>query len=131
MTDKSQLSVLAKITEAEFHLAQLDLAKSRSREMELRTLLKSLSDALLARANSPLEEADAALIAGADVNWQAWVEQRRRSINLELAKCLANQETCREVAQRAFGREQAVLSLRKNHVAKQKQATARKADYTS
>lgn len=131
MKKAKQLAQLAEITQVEYNLAQLNLAASRQREADLRNALESLVESRRARANAPLEEADAALIAGADVNWQTWVEQRRRLINLELAQCLAKQDKCREIAQRAFGREQAVLSLGKLHAIKRQRDATRKSTYTS
>lgn len=131
MNSKQQLKELLLITQAAFQIAQMDLAKLRHQEAELVKTLRSLSDSLRARANSELSQADAALMAGADVNWQSWVEQRRQLLNQELALCLAAQERFRDAAQKAFGREQAVLALAKRSAKLQDVASARRGYYTS
>ena len=122
---------LARITETAFDVAQLRLSKSRQREAELRAMVESLNISLRDRAKVRLAQTDAALVGGADVNWQIWVEQRRRSINVELAKCLAEQEKIRRDARHAFGRRQAINSLIERDVSALKQKAFRKSNYTS
>ena len=128
MKQRKKLDQLARIINTEFHIVQLELAKLRQRETELREALRSLSASLQTR--SLLQETDTSLVGGADINWQAWVEQRRRLINRELALCLVEQEKARESAQKAFGREQAVKSLIKRQITHQKQIDSRKNSYT-
>lgn len=128
---KDQLLQLAEITDAVFQSAQTVLAKEVLREKELRAVLKALVADQSNRAEQIMAEPDAALIAGADVQWRAWVEQRRRLINAELAKCLVAQARHREAAAKAFGRHQAVLSLEEIRAKEVKLDAVRRAYYTS
>lgn len=131
MNETKRLQQLAMITKTELNIAQMNLAKLRRREAELRDALTALSVALRDRAESSHGDPDAARIAGADVNWQAWVEQRRRLINQELALCLAKQDQSKEIVARAFGREQAVLNLQRKSVKGMKRAEQVRSYYTS
>lgn len=128
---KEQLAQLAQITDAAFQVVQADLSREIARERDLRKTLESLILDQRDRATNLIGKSDAALIAGADVHWQAWVEQRRRLINGELAYCLVAQAQYREAAAKAFGRHQAVLSLEENRLADVKKAAARRENYTS
>lgn len=74
---------------------------------------------------------DAALIAGADLRWQYWVDQRRAAINLELAQILARQEACRTRLRMAFGRNQAAARLNQLSDLAARQTALRKAHYES
>lgn len=131
MSETKRLKQLAMITEAEFNIAQMELANLRRRESELRQSLVALSAALRDRAETSLDNTDAARIAGADVNWQAWVEQRRRLINQELAICLSKQDKSKQAVMTAFGRDKAVLDLQKRNVARLKRTQLLKSYYTS
>ncbi|MFT5064989.1 MAG: hypothetical protein ACJAXK_001649 [Yoonia sp.] len=128
---KEQLAQLAQITDAAFQVVQADLSREIARERELRKTLETLVLDQRNRATNLMGKSDAALIAGADVHWRAWVEQRRRLINGELAHCLVAQAQCREAAAKAFGRYQAVLSLEENRLADVKKAAGRRENYTS
>ena len=131
MNMKRDLVQLARMTDAAFQAAQSELAAAKAREVELRATLKSLERSRSDRAEAILDQADTALVAGADGQWLAWVEQRRRLINSELAQCLVKQDHCKQTARRAFGRDQAVLGLEKARAAIAKRKAVRKDDYTS
>lgn len=131
MSMKRDLAQLAQLTDAALLAAQSKMSAAKAREIELRETLKSLDVSRSERAVATLGQADAALMAGADAQWLTWVEQRRRLINAELAKCLVAQDHCQQVVRRAFGRDQAVEALEKARVASVKRATARRSDYTS
>lgn len=128
---KVQLAQLAEITDAAFQSAQAVLAGEMNREKELREVLSTLIADQSNRATQIMDAPDAALLAGADVQWRAWVEQRRRLINAELAKCLVAQARHREAAAKAFGRYQAVLSLDDARAEEVKLGATRRAYYTS
>lgn len=128
---KDQLTQLAEITDAVLQAAQVVLAGEVSREKELRSVLTTLVADQSHRAAQLMAEPDAALRAGADVQWRAWVEQRRRLINAELANCLAAQARHREAAAKAFGRHQAVLSLEDIRADEVKRDASKRAYYTS
>jgi len=54
---------------------------------------------------------DTALLAGADLRWQNWVQQQKRSLNTCRSAILAKQEEQRLKAQKAFGQAEAVGRL--------------------
>jgi len=54
---------------------------------------------------------DEALLAGADVRWQSWIQQQKRELNIRRAALLATQEEQRQKAQKAFGKDEAVRGL--------------------
>lgn len=122
---------MAKLTDASLQAAHGALAVEVAREKDLRASLSLLSRSRTERANTNLDIADAALIAGADGQWLAWVENRRRLINAELSKCLVRQDHCQQIVRKAFGRDQAVAGLRKAHAETEKRMHARRSDYTS
>lgn len=125
------LMQMAKLTDASLQAAQSALAVELAREKDLRASLSLLSRSRTERANTNLDIADTALIAGADGQWLAWVEKRRRLINAELSKCLVRQDHCQQIVRKAFGRNQAVAGLRKAHAATEKRRHVRRSDYTS
>lgn len=51
---------------------------------------------------------DAAFRAGADLLWQRWADQQRARLNAALARARAEENTARQVASAAFGRDQAL-----------------------
>lgn len=54
---------------------------------------------------------DTALLAGADLRWQTWVQQQKRSLNTRRSAILAKKEEQRLKAQKAFGQAEAVGRL--------------------
>ena len=88
------------------------LADSRQTEYEqaIRDKLAGLENARRARALS-LTDPDPALLAGADLLWQTWIEQRRAALNGDLSRVLLAQETARAALGRAFGRDQVTEAL--------------------
>lgn len=131
MSLKRDLAQLARLTDAALLAAQSKMASAKAREAELRDALQSLNNSRSERAAATLGQVDAALVAGADAQWLTWVEQRRRLINAELAKCLVTQDHCQQEVRRAFGRDQAVIALEKTRMAGVKRTAARRSDYTS
>lgn len=131
MTMKRDLAQLSRLTAAALLAAQSEMAAAKAREAELREKLKSLDVSRSARAVSTLDQVDTALIAGADSQWLTWVEQRRRLINTELARCLVTQDHCQQRVRQTFGRDQALIALEKERQVRAKKDAARRADYTS
>ncbi|WP_458789559.1 hypothetical protein [Yoonia sp. MH D7] len=131
MTMKKDLAQLSRLTSVALLAAQSEMAVAKARETELRATLKSLYLSRNARAVATLGLADTSLVAGADSQWLIWVEQRRRLINSELARCLVVQDRCLQAVRRAFGRDQAVAALERARKAGAKKDAARRADYTS
>lgn len=128
---KEQFNQVVAISSVLFQAAQSKLAQAVKRENDLRNMLAKLEQSRNDRASANLLDTDVALIAGADLRWQTWVDQRRSSVNQELAKCLAAQDQLREVARRAFGKEQSAIKVRQNFIDEAKRISIKKNAYPS
>lgn len=122
---------LVAVSTLKFRAAQTEMAELLSREAALRANLADLVARKAAQAGAARQPGEAALIAGADMRWHRWVDQRRAVINTELAQVLALKENCRARLKDAFGRDQAAHALRDRAVRAQKRALQRRADYES
>ena len=82
------------------------------KEMRLRGNLAQLvkDKQQTAERNNP---DDAAHIAGAEIRWHKWVDERRAKINVELAQVLSQKLECQRKLRRAFGKDQALDALLK------------------
>ncbi|WP_341367488.1 hypothetical protein [Yoonia sp. BS5-3] len=109
--DISDLKGLTVLSGLSFRAAQARMAALLEREARLRRNLLQLTESRSAQAQASRAPDEAALVAGADIRWHHWVDQRRAVINTELAQVLALQENCRAALKEAFGREQAAQSL--------------------
>jgi 2-methylisocitrate lyase-like PEP mutase family enzyme len=102
MNDYEQTKRLASLTQMVLAAEQTRMAILRRQEANLR---KSLSDLTIDRAIGVAQQ------AGADTLYQAWADSRRRSINIDLARNLAEQDGHRATLARAFGRDQVCQEL--------------------
>ena len=130
MTAPRDLLELSKLTGAVFATRQARMGALRQAEKLIREKLSGLDSARKARAMS-LTDADPALLAGADLLWQSWIEQRRAALNAELSRILVAQETARAALGLAFGRDQATQKLGARAAADRLKAKARRNDQTS
>ncbi len=110
MTAAKDLKSLTQLTDAAFAAQQAKMGALRQAAQNLRDKLTALDGARKARALS-LTEADPALLAGADLLWQSWIEQRRAALNGELSRNLVAQDKARAALALAFGRNQATEAL--------------------
>lgn len=131
MSERQQLTQLVELAGVASKVALMDLANAIQNEKRLRASLDQLVAALHDRAAFSIETTDTALMGGADVNWQVWVEKQRGAINQELARCLVEQERLRLIASQMQGREQVAIAIRNRKVIEACLASRRKADYTS
>ncbi len=122
-TRAAQLAGLARLTDAAFKARQAEMAILKQTEAALRATIAALN---APKPHRPGD--DPATMAGADANWQIWVDQRRRALNLELARLLAAQERLRHDLGQAFGRDQAIRALAKQQNAQTVLARARKSE---
>lgn len=109
--DVLRMKGLVDLSGLSFRAAQARMAELLTREAALRRNLAQLTESRAAQAQAPRASDEAALIAGADIRWHHWVDQRRATINTELAQVLALQENCRVALTKAFGRDQVAQSL--------------------
>ena len=131
MRKTRQLDGLQQVSELQFYAAQTEMAELLRKETALRRNLEQLMQGKASQARAPREADDAALIAGADIRWHRWVDQRRARINIELAQLLALKENCRARLKQAFGRDQVVRALRQRAVQAERRDAQRRQDYES
>ena len=130
MDRQSQAAQLTQLSAIRFRAAQAEMAQLRLREDRLRSNLAQLIQQKETQADA-MRDGAAAIVAGADVRWHQWVDQRRTVINAELAQVRALQEGCRAKLSNAFGRDQAVQDLNAKLTAEAKFAQQRRKSYES
>lgn len=113
-----QLRKLTRITEAKRTMAEAELASLMAQEAELKALLSQMGLQVSARANEMGLGWDTARLANADTRWQAWVEQRRVSINAELAQIYLQRESVVARLTRAVGQDAAINTLTDQEITK-------------
>lgn len=132
MTDEAtRFEGLAALSGLTFRAAQARMAKLLAREADLRRNLAQLTESRSAQARASRAPNEAALVAGADIRWHHWVDQRRAIINTELAQVLALQDNCRVALKQAFGRDQAAQTLLRNAAQSEKVKKQRRTLYES
>jgi len=129
MNDTKQITNIKQLTGLNFRAAQSEMAALLQQEARLRTNLADLIESRRARAMQSGLPDDPAMIAGADLRWHRWVDQRRAIINGELAQILSAKESCRAKLQRAFGRDQAAQAMSEREARAQLQISKRRSDY--
>jgi hypothetical protein len=107
MRPEDRLAQVAALASA---AAEARLAALRAREQALRERLAALEAARRDRADRAFAD-DPAVLAGADLRWEGWVEGRAASLRADLARCLAEAEIARGALARAWGRAQAAGDL--------------------
>lgn len=120
---------LCRLTELKLRAEEARFAEQRRREMEIRALLSDISSERAARMSTVGQTPDAAFVAGADMRWLRWVDQRRAVLNSELARVLAAQDRLRGALRHAFGQNQAAKALLDRKMSERALARARRADW--
>lgn len=132
MTKESDhMKGLVELSGVSYRAAQARLAELLAREADLRRNLTQLTESRSAQVHAPRAPDEAALVAGADIRWHHWVDQRRATINMELAQVLALQENCRFALKKAFGRDQVAQSLLQQTLQADQQKQQRRKSYES
>lgn len=110
MSDKEKLRELAEVTDLVFAL--------RSAEIQETTRQQAIIESKLAKLSQAGEDAQARFqsdvglrFGGADVMWQAWLGQQRKSLNTELAAVLAEKERRLQKMKIAFGRREVAAKM--------------------
>lgn len=110
MADRAgQLRDLLRLTDAGLRAEQAKMARC-NREI---AAMQDQIAALRSPQNKavPTADPDPAQRAGADIRWQMWAEERRKALNLELAKLRAAHDAQRTSLATAFGKHQATQAL--------------------
>ncbi len=105
------LTELYRLFSAQFDAEQVVLGRERAVEQELKRSLEAISLQHQTRAKDPLAHGDAAWLAGADMQWALWAEQRRALINSKIAESRAHQHRIESRLRKFFGKKQALASL--------------------
>jgi hypothetical protein len=129
--DVAQMKGLVHLSGLTFRAAQANMAAILARETALRLNLLQLTESKAAQAEMARQSGEAALIAGADIRWHHWVDQRRATINTELAQVLALKDNCHAKLKITFGRDQAACALLDKLVRADQIKVGRRADYES
>lgn len=129
--DIARLRGLAEIAGTAHRAAQADLARLMQKETDLRRNLAQLTESKAALADAPRTPDDAALIAGADMRWHRWVDQRRATINTELAQVRARKDYYQSKLRFAFGKDQAAQALLDKAISQARRDDRRRTDYES
>lgn len=119
---------LQRLTALALHATRSEMASLQAREADLREKLVTLA---AQKHHASRAADDPAVIAGADLRWQQWVDQRRAAINAELAQVLALSDNCRSRLRATFGRDQAASALGDQARAAERLRAARVANYES
>ncbi|MDX8352876.1 hypothetical protein [Cognatiyoonia sp. IB215182] len=125
------LKGLADIAGLAYRAAQADMARIMQKEADLCRNLAQLTESKASLARTPRRSDDAAMIAGADIRWHRWVDQRRATINAELAQVRASKDYYQSKLRLAFGKDQAARALLDRAVLAAKRDRSRRADYES
>jgi len=131
MNHSRRIEALVEVTRLRLQVDQAKLAKLRAKETALR---KNLHDLVVQRkSQTPIvgNGDDPATIAGVGLQWQLWVDQRRRAINAELALLFAQRAECQAKLRKSFGQDQAAQALCNKTQAHEKKIRMDRACYES
>ncbi|MEO0918761.1 MAG: hypothetical protein AAFY31_17585 [Pseudomonadota bacterium] len=126
-----QLKGLADIAGLAYRAAQADMARITQKEADLRRNLAQLTESKASLARTPRPSDDAAMIAGADIRWHRWVDQRRAAINAELAQVRASKDYYQSKLRLAFGKDQVASALLDSAVLGARRESSRRSNYES
>jgi len=131
MTDSKRLTQLTQLTEIRLQAEQAKMKEILAREARLRKNLTDLTQRVSDEQRAARRLDTPAKLARADVQWEAWVDQRRKIINVELAQVLAQKDVIRSRLKLAFGKDTAANALQVQAVETAKQTLRRRSDYAS
>ncbi len=131
MIDRKKLAKLRELSGLRYRAAQAEMMALLRREEGLRENYAQLTQSKQSQALAHRAPDDAALAAGADIRWRQWVDQRRATINAELAQLLVQKEARKQKLKAAFGQDQAVNGLQEHHERLQRRRLRNKENYES
>lgn len=94
---------LLPVLETAYQARQLVMVKINQRISDLRTQMQSLDRPESGSGN----DLSPAIMAGADIRWHAWAQDRKKLINQELALALRDRETARTSLAQALAKLEA------------------------
>jgi hypothetical protein len=111
MTGARDLAALAQIAALAYAAREARMAALRAEEARLRAVLAALGQDRRDSAARTETGDDPARRAGADLRWHHWIDRRRQTLNIELARVLAEVAVLRQALARDFGRREAISDL--------------------
>jgi hypothetical protein len=130
MSNKKLLEI-ERLLDSVFESERVALASLARKEQELRQKLADLSNAKHEKLVGQEAGNNLALVTDVDMKWHRWIDQRRETMNRELAQVLALKLDQEPRLKIAFGRREACRSLVKNGKAAAKALASRRGDQTS
>ncbi|NOE27925.1 hypothetical protein [Ruegeria sp. HKCCD6157] len=121
----TQLPDLEKVTNAAFQKQFQALRPILEAEARIKQQLARL-DGQLRQARQDSTKVEGYQVSGTDVLWNSWESATRRQLNLQLARTRAQKLAGMEALRTAFGRKQAVETLRKKVQQANRKANAKK-----
>jgi hypothetical protein len=121
----TQLSGLDKIADVAFQKQFQTLRPILEAEARIQNQLAKL-DHQLDQVRKASGWTEGYQISGADILWNGWESATRRALNMRLAQTRAQKLAGMEALRIAFGRKQAVATLREQQLKSHRQAVARK-----
>lgn len=116
---------LARLTDAVY---QADLSKLRElqeRERNIRAHLQDLDDQIREALESAVSQDPDWRAIGADQAWRTWLARRRSTVNMELARTLAQKSEALARVRRSFARNQVTGELSNQELAHSRARRAR------
>lgn len=117
-----RLARLQEVLEAAFQAEQARLAEVARRIAAIEAQLEALRRPVPPEAGQDMA---ATTMAEADMRWRTWVEQRRRTLNEELARLRQEKEARRADLATAFGKRQAAEAMQAKLQAEARQRARR------
>ena len=106
--DIEDIKRLKLVTGASFEAARAKISSIAAQEVAIKEQLSSLVGERNSVAKNPIGSEDAAFAAGASVRWHRWIDQRRKTLNMELARLRAEKLAARKALHRSFGRNESL-----------------------
>lgn len=110
MTPKG-LQTLRDIAQARQNADAAKLKTINAQEQTLRAQLAALDTSQTAQREVPVADTLSMRRIGGDMLWHVWVGRRRRDLQLQLARCLAQKGIARHALRQSFGKRHALEKM--------------------
>ena len=106
--NKADLKSLEPVLELSFQQSQRRLAELNEKMAQLRGQLTDLDKARIQPKSGEDLTDNPAFKVGADITWQRWADQRRKDINMELARLASQRPDFIQKLRKDFGKKEAL-----------------------
>jgi len=113
---EKRLKELRQITQMVLDVERMKLQRIAAEEKYITDQMGEMESQSNRRAMQLLTKggSDLALFAGADLRWDSWKQQKKRTLNTQRAALLAKRDVQRLSTVKAFGKDEAVRRLLEN-----------------